>query len=132
MLLNVVKCPTQFEHLRTVDGEICSAYRQAGPKLGLLEGDQHWNAGLSKACAISMPNQMRLLFVIISSTCALFDPSTLMGKHRDSLNDDYLQESRIVTNSPDLQMSDIIYNQALMDIEDICMASLHNHAKTWK
>ena len=34
-------------------------------------------------------------------------------------------QSRIAANSPELWMSKIIYNQALTDIEDICLA-IHN------
>ncbi|XP_046660821.1 uncharacterized protein LOC124354421 [Homalodisca vitripennis] len=122
MLLHVVKGPTSFEHIRTVEGEVCSTYRQACQKLGLLEDDQHWDTALSEAAAISMPCQMRLLFSIILTTCAPSDPMALWEKHRDSLSEDYLLQLRRTANNFDLQMSDILYNKALINIEDTCLS----------
>lgn len=129
MLLHVVKGPTSFENLRTVEGEVCPSYRQACQKLGLLEDDHHWDTALSEASIISMPNQMRLLFAIILTTCAPSDPTALWDKHRDSLSDDYLLQMRRSANNPDLQPSDIIYNKALIDIEDKCLSIINKPLK---
>lgn len=125
MLLHIVKGPTSFEHLRTVEGEICSTYRQACLKLGLLEDDQHWDTALSEASAISMPKQMRLLFAIILTTCASSDPIALWEDHRNSSSEDYLLQSRRAANNPDLRMSVILYNKALNDIGYTCMAIIN-------
>ena len=41
LLLHEVKGPTSFDDLKTVDGTVCSTYREACLKLGLLEDDTH-------------------------------------------------------------------------------------------
>lgn len=125
MLLHVVKGPTSFEDLRIVEGELCSTYRQACQKLGLLEDDQHWDTALSEASTVSMPYQMRLLFAIILTTCAPSDPKFLWEKYRFSLSEDYLLQWRRAANDPNFQMSDIIYEKALIDIENTCLSIIN-------
>ncbi|XP_026481374.1 uncharacterized protein LOC113388185 [Ctenocephalides felis] len=41
LLLVNVRGPTSFQHLRTVDGELCGSYREARQRLQLLESDAH-------------------------------------------------------------------------------------------
>lgn len=49
MLLQHVRGPMSFEHLRTVNGVICQTYQGACKELGLLEGDEHWQNTMSDA-----------------------------------------------------------------------------------
>ncbi|GBP07786.1 hypothetical protein EVAR_73193_1 [Eumeta japonica] len=48
MLLHVVKSPTSFAHLRTVQGVIYNTYQMACKAMGLLEDDSHWENTLSE------------------------------------------------------------------------------------
>ncbi|GBP03678.1 hypothetical protein EVAR_2424_1 [Eumeta japonica] len=53
MLLHVVKGPTSFAHLRTVQGIIYNTYKTACKEMGLLEDDSHWKNTLSEAAIFS-------------------------------------------------------------------------------
>lgn len=55
LLLVNVRGPTSFENLRTVDGILCTTYREACRRLHLLEDDTHWNDTLSDASVSSSP-----------------------------------------------------------------------------
>lgn len=71
MLLYIVRGPTSFEDLRTVNNEICQTYREACQKYGLVEYDKHWESTLSDAILTCSPSQLQSLFVIILKICAL-------------------------------------------------------------
>lgn len=43
LLLVNVRGPTSFQSLRTVNGVLCTTYREACQLLGLLEDDNHWD-----------------------------------------------------------------------------------------
>jgi len=45
------------QHLRTVDGVLCSTYREACQRLGLLENDTHWEDVLIPRITL-IPNDM--------------------------------------------------------------------------
>jgi hypothetical protein len=60
--------PTLFQHLRTVDGELCGSYREACHRLQLLENDEYWDQILNDAVISSQAHQIRTLFSIIICT----------------------------------------------------------------
>lgn len=74
MLLHSVTGPTSFEDIKTIDGYICSTYREACQILGLLEEDSHWDSTLTEATLFSVPSHIRVLFAIILTTCNPSDP----------------------------------------------------------
>jgi len=41
--------PTSFQHLRTINGELCGSYREACQRLQLLENDDHWDQTINYA-----------------------------------------------------------------------------------
>ena len=49
MLLHEVKGPTSFDDLKSVDGEVCTTYREACYRRGLLEDDSQWDSALDEA-----------------------------------------------------------------------------------
>lgn len=48
VLVNVCG-PKSFQHLRTVDGELCGSYREPCQRLQLLENDAHWDQTINDA-----------------------------------------------------------------------------------
>jgi len=74
MLLHVVKRPTSFQAIKTIDSQVCQTYREACFKLGLLENDQHWNKTWIEASETRYVHQLQTLFSIILTTCAPSDP----------------------------------------------------------
>ncbi|XP_056688781.1 uncharacterized protein [Spinacia oleracea] len=69
MLLNHVRGPTSFEHLRTVNGVIHPTFRAAAEALGLIENDESIRQCLSEACSVRMPTALRRLFATILIYC---------------------------------------------------------------
>lgn len=121
MLLINVKGPTSFANLRTIDGVECQTYREACQKLHLLENDQHWEITLMDASVSSHPRQIRTLFAIILTTCSPSNPNDLWEKFREDLSEDILHRIRTVSNDNTIPFSDNIFNEALIEIEDICL-----------
>lgn len=122
MLLIYVKGPTSFSHLRTVDGEECQTYREACQRLQLLETDQHWETTLMDASASCHPRQMRTLFAIILTTCSPSNPKHIWEKFKEGLSEDILHHVRTVSRDNTILFSHNIFNEALIKIEDICLA----------
>ncbi|XP_063924468.1 uncharacterized protein LOC135138427 [Zophobas morio] len=122
MLLHVVKGPTSFQAIKTIDGQECETYREACFKLGLLENDQHWDNTLAEASETPHAHQIRTLFVIILTTCAPSDPKGLWEKHKESMSEDILLRARRNNPGLDVQYSEYIFNEALISVEDVCMS----------
>lgn len=80
MLLHVVKGPTLFQVIKTINGQVCQTYREAFFKLGLRENDKHRDNTLTEASETCHVYKLRALFAIILTTCVPSDPKDLMGK----------------------------------------------------
>jgi len=121
LLLVNVRGATSFQSLRTVDGELCTTYREACQCLHLLEDDIHWDHTLADAVIFSSAHQIRSLFAIIISTCFPSDPLHLWNKYKDDMADDILHRVRTTTANPELEFNAEIHNEALISIEDLCL-----------
>lgn len=122
LLLINVHGPTSFEQLRTVNGALCATYREACQLLELLESDAHWDTTLADAVLTSHPHLIRTLFAIILTTCFPSNPKELWQKYKDEMSEDILHRMRLATNDANLQFSPAMYNEALILIEDKCLA----------
>ncbi|XP_055306852.1 uncharacterized protein LOC129571114, partial [Sitodiplosis mosellana] len=125
MLLINVRGPTSFQHIKTVNGEICATYRQACENLHLLENDAQWNLSLEDASNTAHPHQIRSLFVVIITTCFPVNPQSLWEKYKNFMSDDILFRLRSSTGNYELQFTSAIYNEALVMIEDKCLAIIN-------
>ncbi|XP_061379262.1 uncharacterized protein LOC133319319 [Danaus plexippus] len=121
LLLVNVRGPTSFKQLRTVNGQLCATYHEACQLLHLLENDSHWDDTLKDSVISSSPHQIRTLFAIIISTCFPSNPKDLWVKYRDDMSEDVLHRVRRQTLNPTLQMTEEIYNDTLIMIEDMCL-----------
>jgi hypothetical protein len=123
MLLHEVCGATSFNDLKTIDGQVCSTFREACHKRGLLENDNQYSLALQEAVLLQIPAQVRTLYAVILSTCEPSDPLALWVNHRDSMTEDFLHHHRINLSEDDLTFTDDMYNQALNDIQDkvLCM-----------
>ncbi|XP_050065795.1 uncharacterized protein LOC126554811 [Aphis gossypii] len=110
-----------YTDLRTVDGELCVSYREACQRLQLLENDAHWDQTLNDAVISSHAHQIRTLFSIIISTCFPSSPIDLWIKYKDYMCDDILYQIQNRMGNPNIQISEEIYNEALISIEDMCL-----------
>lgn len=89
VLLTHVTGATSFEHLRTVDGEVCSSFREAAEQRGLIEADNTLDECLTKAEVFQMPSSLRRLFATILVFCEPSDVLGLWNKHLEGMLDDY-------------------------------------------
>ncbi|XP_039968146.1 uncharacterized protein LOC120779853 [Bactrocera tryoni] len=125
LLLVNVQGPRSFEYLKIVDGHLCETYREACHLLHLLENDSHWESTFQDACVSSLPQQIRMLFSIIISTCMPSNPLELWNKYQDDMTEDILIRMRRSSNNPDLMITLEMYNEALIIIEDMCLKIAH-------
>ncbi|CAH2216048.1 jg24069, partial [Pararge aegeria aegeria] len=121
MLLHVIKGPTSFKVIKTIDSQECQTYREACFKLGMLEHDEHWHNTLTEASETRHPHQIRTLFAIILTTCVPSDPKYLWEKHKESMSEDILLRERQDNPNLDVQYSENIFNKSLILLEDICI-----------
>ncbi|XP_040197569.1 uncharacterized protein LOC120930449 [Rana temporaria] len=121
----LVRGPTSFSALRTINGEVCQTYREACQKLGLLEGDQHWDNTLREAKLISLPDQIRNLFAIILTTCSPSNPNTLWEKYKEALSEDILAKTRRENPTLEITFCPEIFNRALIILENKCIAMIN-------
>ncbi|XP_067140991.1 ATP-dependent DNA helicase pif1-like [Centruroides vittatus] len=116
-----VRGPKSFQELRTVNGELCATYREACRELN-LENDAHWDTTLTDALNTAQPQQIRTLFAIILTTCFPSNPKDLWEKYKDCMSEDILHRLRATNQNPDMQFTPHVYNEALVSIEDKCLA----------
>jgi hypothetical protein len=118
MLLHVVRGPTSFDALKTVDGTVCATYREACQVRGLLEDDAHWNATMVEAAATHSAPKLRSLFAILLTMCSLSNPRQLWDAHKESLAEDILMRIRRENPAIDVTYSDDMFNEALLLLEE--------------
>ncbi|CAM1299818.1 Uncharacterised protein r2_g976 [Pycnogonum litorale] len=115
-LLHTVRGPTSFESLRTVNGTVCTTYREACFRLGLLEDDRHWDLALQEASLSRMPRQMRDLFSVMLQSCHISNPIELWETYKENLSEDFLYQAQRRHSAA--QYTNSIFNLTLIAIED--------------
>lgn len=98
MLLNHVKGPQSFEHLRTVNGVLHPTFRSAAESLGLIENDQSIRQCLIEACQLRMPSALRRLFATILIYCQPIGLRALWDEFFPHLVEDYPSSSTTSNN----------------------------------
>ena len=74
LLLHNVKGPQSFVDLRTVNGDLCSSFREACLKLGLLEDDNQYHLAMEEATVSNSPASLCTLFAVILAWCEPSNP----------------------------------------------------------
>ncbi|GFR16178.1 ATP-dependent DNA helicase [Trichonephila clavata] len=123
MLLNVVKGPTSFKTLKSVNGILYPTYQEACLALGLLEGDNHWSDTLTDARISSSASKLRELFAIILVFCNVSNPSELWDKFQDHLMEDYVRDFQ--RHYPDADINahlENFSNRALLALQDVLLS----------
>ena len=82
MLLHMIKGTTSFQKIKTIDGRVSQTYREVCLKM-INNGRMHWQKHLK-----CHAHQIRNLFAIILTTCALSDLKGLCDKHKESMSGD--------------------------------------------
>ena len=119
LLLHHVRGPKCFTDLRTVFGHVCPTFQSSCEKLGLLELDTHWHQTLNDCALSRMPHHLRYLFALIVSIFSPSSPQLLWDTFRNELSEDILHDAQRI--NPSISYGNIIYNTALIIIEDLCL-----------
>ncbi|XP_073999516.1 ATP-dependent DNA helicase pif1-like [Rhodnius prolixus] len=77
---------------------------------------------LAEAALNCTGTQIRLLFAIVLTTCFPARAQMLWDNHKDSMTDDILYRHRTRCNDLTISFSEAMYNEALIAIEDLCIA----------
>lgn len=122
MLLHVIKGPTSFLDLKTVNCVVHPTFQSACLALGLLEDDAHWDSALEEAALSDHPIKLRDLFTIMLVHCQLSNPFNLWEKHRNSLSEDIKRRLELQLDSEELINMKDVYNRCLILIENGVMS----------
>ncbi|KAG1501484.1 hypothetical protein G6F53_011072 [Rhizopus delemar] len=80
LLLTVVRGPTSFESLKTVNGVVYSTFREACQALHLIEDDQEWFKCFSETVEFVSGSSLRSLFVSALLFQELNEPKSLWDR----------------------------------------------------
>lgn len=113
---------SKFKNLRAVNGQLSATNPEACQRLNLLEDDANWNNTLTDAVISAHPNKIRTLFSIVISTCFPSNSLRLWKIYQDYITEDILRLIRCSTSNQELLLTLEMYNEALVMIEDMCLA----------
>ncbi|XP_030762665.1 ATP-dependent DNA helicase RRM3-like [Sitophilus oryzae] len=122
LLLHVVRGPTCFEDLKTVNGVLHPTFQSACKALGLHEDDSHWDTTLEEAALCDSPLKLRELFTVMLIFCQLSDPLSLWEKFKDSFSEDIKRQLERDLLDSAQRLMDEVYNRCLILIEDAVLA----------
>ena len=89
MLLNHRRGATSYEDLRTINGRLCSTFREACELMGLIETNKSLDDCLTESATFQMPCALRRLFATILVFCEATNIRALWEKHLESMSEDY-------------------------------------------
>ena len=118
LLLHHVRGPQSFAHLKTVEGSLCSSFREACFRLGLLEDDNQYHLAMQEASVSNSAASLRSLFAVILTWCEPSNPLDIYEHHKEAMAEDFLHQHRSRFANVDLEFNDDIFNLALSDLQD--------------
>lgn len=121
LLLHVVRGPTSFSDLKTVQGQVCETFRQACEMHGLLEDDSHCELTLQEAADTRSPERLRHLFALLLTTGTMSNPLSLWEKYKMAMSEDILHQLRRQNPNITVDFNPEIYDETLSKLEDMCL-----------
>ena len=94
LLLHNIRGPQSFAHLRTVEGNLCSSFREACLRLGLLEDDNQYHLAMQEAAVSNSATSLCSLFAVILAWCEPSNPLDIYEHHKESMAEDFLHQQR--------------------------------------
>ena len=114
LLLHTNKRPQSFAHLRTVEGNLYSSFREACLRLGLLEDKNQYQPAMQEAAVSNSAASLLSLFAVILTWCEPSNPLDICDHHKKSMAEDFLHQQRTRLGNSDFS---IIFNLALNDLQ---------------
>ena len=118
LLLHNIRGPQSFVHLRTVEGNLCSSFREACLRLGFLEDDNQYHLAMQEAAVSNSAVSLRSLFAVILTWCDSSNPFDIYDHHKESMAENFLHQQHTRLGNSDLDFNDNIFNLALNDLQD--------------
>ena len=118
LLLHNIKGLQSFAHLRTVEGNLCSSFREACLRLGLLEDDNQYHLAMQEAAVSNSAASLCSLFAVILVWCESSNPLDIYEHHKESMAEDFLHQQHTQLGNLNLSFNDNIFNLALNDLQD--------------
>ncbi|OMO65301.1 DNA helicase PIF1, ATP-dependent [Corchorus capsularis] len=106
LLLNVVRGPTSFEAIQTVNGVLYSTFQAACKACGLLGDDREWINAMLEAAHTAMSYELRVFFVMIIIFCQVSNPGKFFEEHWRVMSDDLEYKIRRVRRDPTFVIPD--------------------------
>ena len=92
LLLYNIKGPQSFAHLRTVEGNLCSSFREACLRFGLLEDDNQYHLEMQEAAVSNLAASLHSLFAVILTWCEPSNPLEIYDHHKEFMAEDFLHQ----------------------------------------
>ncbi|CAN1317210.1 ATP-dependent DNA helicase PIF1 [Linum perenne] len=105
-------------YLRIVNGIVCSNYKEACTRLGLLSSDDEWESVMSEVSQWGQPRLVRNVFVSLLMFCQVSNPNSLLNKWWETMSDDYVYRFRQLSTTPNADPpEELMWQQVLHSIQ---------------
>ena len=118
LLLHHVRGPQSFTELKTVEGNLCSSFREACFRLGLLEDDNQYHLAMQEASVSNSAASLCSLFAVILTWCEPSNSLDIYEQHTESMAEDFLHQQRTWLGNMELDFNEDVFNLALNDLQD--------------
>ncbi|XP_057745257.1 uncharacterized protein LOC130963126 [Arachis stenosperma] len=120
LLLNLVRGPTSYEQIRTIDGVVYSTFRDACYAYGLLTDDKEYIDAIKEASHWGLGEYLRRLYATLLFSDSMARPEHVWKGIRRMLCDDILHRQRRLLNNQELQIVDEeLWDLTLIEIEKL-------------
>ncbi|XP_031108708.1 uncharacterized protein LOC116013199 [Ipomoea triloba] len=119
-LLNIVRDPTSFKDIRTLNGVEYMTFRDACYAHGLLDDDREYIDAINEASYWSTTHSIRKLFVMLLTSSSIIRPKNVWNEVWKHLCEDVQHNQRRILQQPDLVLTDEEKrNMGLIELEKI-------------
>ena len=101
-----------------MEGDLCSSFREACFRLGLLEDDNQYHSAMQETSVSNSAASLRSLFAVMLTWCKPSNPIDIYEHHKESMAEDFLHQQHIRLGNHDLNFNNDIFNLALNDLQD--------------
>ncbi|XP_019175634.1 PREDICTED: uncharacterized protein LOC109170955 [Ipomoea nil] len=119
-LLNIVRGPTSYKDIRTVNGVEYLTFRDACYAHGLLDDDKEYIDAINEASYWSSAHSLRKLFVVLLTSSSIIRPENVWNQVWEHLSEDAQHYQRRVLKQQDLVLTEEEKkNFALIELENL-------------
>ncbi|XP_010463507.1 PREDICTED: uncharacterized protein LOC104744195 [Camelina sativa] len=122
ILLNSIRGPTSFDHIKIVNDVVHKTYREACYTLGLLDDDKEYIEGIKEAHFMCSPKFVRKMFVRMLLAAVLSTPHIVWEETWEMLSEYILRRKRVELKRPAVRIrGEIVLNTASSSISSLLL-----------